>query len=198
MSYIFKNDSTLISDLINGNESAYVYLIKTYHKPLLYYAISLINDKEIAKDIVQDVFLLIWKNRNKLNKVYALKSYLYKITYHEFIDIYRKDNAVTNVEKAFMEALNDTVDESNIELLERKIAIVTENIAKLPPRCKEIFLLSKKEGLTNIEITNYLDISIKTVEGHMAKAYALLRKNSGDDLKTILFLLFSGNLKAKI
>ncbi|MCK0130832.1 sigma-70 family RNA polymerase sigma factor [Flavobacteriaceae bacterium F08102] len=186
----FKDSKVLISHLKEGKESAYVYLVKTYHTPLINYAVSLTNDRDMAKDIVQEVFLLIWKDRKKMGQIFALKSYLYKKTYHQFINMYRKNNAITTIEQAFLKALNNTVDDANKELLERKIAVVKESITKLPKRCKETFLLSKKEGLTNIEIAEYLNVSIKTVEGHLTKAYTLLRKNAGDQLKSVLFLLF--------
>ena len=77
-----------------------------------------------------------------------------------------------------MESLNEIVDEQNTDLLKRKIKSVTEGIVNLPKKCKETFLLSKNEGLTNIEIAEYLDISVKTVEGHLTKAFKLLRTNS--------------------
>lgn len=89
-----------------------------------------------------------------------------------------------------MEAIDEAIDDNNSELLQRKIAIVAEGIAQLPKRCKETFLLSKEEGLTNIEIAQYKNISLKTVEGHLTKAYHLLRERTGSQLKNILFLVF--------
>lgn len=89
-----------------------------------------------------------------------------------------------------MEALQEAVDNNNSEVLERKIALVHEGISKLPTRCRETFLLSKKEGLTNIEIAEYLDISVKTVEGHLTKAYKKLREQLSEKLKYVLFLIF--------
>ena len=76
-----------------------------------------------------------------------------------------------------MESLNK-IDEQNIDLLKEKIKSVTEGIGNLPKKCKETFMLSKNQGLTNIEIAEYLDVSVKTVEGHLTKAFKLLRTNS--------------------
>ncbi len=190
MSSKFKNESVLVSHLINGNEQAYIFLVKTYHNLLLNYAQSLTKDNAMAQDIVQDVFLFIWRDRKKLDRVYSLKNFLYKITYNQFVNKYRKSRAVTNLERSYIEALDEAIDDRNSELIKRKIAIVTEGITKLPKRCKETFLLSKKEGLTNIEIAEYLNVSVKTVEGHLTKAYQLLRERVGNQLKNILFLLF--------
>ena len=190
MSKKLKKQNDLIFRLKNGEDEAYVFLVKTYNKLLFSYAISLTNDRAMAQDIVQDVFFGIWKDRKKLNTSYNLKNYLFKITYNKFINQYHRNRAISSLERAYMESLNQIVDENNTELLKKKIELVKEGIANLPKKCKKTFLLSKKEGLTNIEIADYLDISIKTVEGHLTKAYQLLRKNIGNQIERILFLMF--------
>ena len=190
MSKKLKKQNDLIFRLKNGEDEAYVFLVKTYNKLLFSYAISFTNDRAMAQDIVQDVFFGIWKDRKKLNTSYNLKNYLFKITYNKFINQYHKNRAISSLERAYMESLNQIVDENNTELLKKKIELVKEGIANLPKKCKKTFLLSKKEGLTNIEIADYLDISIKTVEGHLTKAYQLLRKHIGNQIERILFLMF--------
>ncbi|MCK0114822.1 RNA polymerase sigma factor [Gelidibacter sp. F63206] len=190
MESIYKNNVNFIRLLKEGDEQAFVYLIKTYHRPLFTYALSLNNDYTLAEDIVQIAFLKTWEYRKRLNPDFSIKSFLYKIVYNEFINQYRRDKAISNLERTYIEALEEVMDDGNLELLERKIAIVAKEIKNLPSKCKEIFLLSKEEGLTNIEIAEHLNISVKTVEGHLTKAYHLLRKQAGNQLKSILFLLF--------
>ena len=170
-----------------GDEDAYVYLVTNYHKPLFVYAISLTNDSDIADDIVQNVFLKTWEYRKRLNPDYSIKSFLYKTTYNEFINQHNKRKVISRLELAYIEGLDEAIDENNSELINKKIAFINEGISILPPKCKETFLLSKKEGLTNIEIAEYLNLSIKTVEGHLTKAYHLLKKNVGTKLNKILF-----------
>jgi RNA polymerase sigma-70 factor (ECF subfamily) len=176
MLFSFTENSQLVESLKKGDEKAYVYLVKTYHKVLFVYTLSLTNDHHQSEDIVQTVFLKTWKFRNKLNPDYSIKSFLYKTTYNEFINQYHRTRALSVLEKVYVEGLKETIDEDNAEILERKIARVAEGIKNLPRKCKETFLLSKKEGLTNIEIAQYLNVSIKTVEGQISKAYNLLRK----------------------
>lgn len=190
MSSSYKDNAELIIHLQKGDENAYVYLVKTYHRPLFVYALSLTNDHDMAEDIVQDVFIKTWEFRLRLKSERNIKSFLYKITYNEFVNLYRKNQIVSELEKTYVEALDEAIDDGNAELLKQKIVILTESIDKLPEKCKEVFLLSKQEGLTNIEISEYLNISSKTVEGHLTKAYSFLREQIGDKLKTILFLLF--------
>lgn len=190
MESLYKNNVEFICHLRNGDEKAFVHLVKIYHRPLFAYALSLNNNPTLAEDIVQIVFLKTWENRHRLNQDYSIKSFLYKVTYNEFINEYHKSRALSKLESIYIEALNEVVDDSNLELLEQKIALVNKGIDNLPPKCKETFLLSKKEGLTNIEIASYLNISIKTVENHLTKAYTMLRKDFADKLKIILFILF--------
>lgn len=191
MKTIYKNNIDFIDHLKRGDEKAYVYLVETYHKPLFSYVLSLNADKALAEDIIQIVFLKTWEYRKRLNSNYSIKSFLYKSTYNEFINQYHKHRAISILEKAYIDALDDVVSEiDSKDLLAQKVALLTRGIDLLPPKCKETFLLSKKEGLTNIEIAEYLNVSIKTVEAQLTKAYKVLKNKIGEQLKSVLFLLF--------
>ena len=176
---LYDCNHSLISDLKSGNENAYTYIVTFYHKQLFSYALSLTNDDASAKDIVQNVFLKTWEFRKKLKPEYSIKNFLYKTTYNEFINQYHKNRKLSVLERTYMEALNEIAEDSNSEIFERKINLITEGIAKLPRKCKETFLLSKREGLTNLEIAEYLDVSVRTVEWQLNKAYNLLRAQAG-------------------
>lgn len=190
MSFSYIDNSGFIEHLKKGDEDAFEYLVSNYHKLLFVYVLSLNNDHASAEDIVQNVFIKTWEYRKRLNPDHSIKSFLYKTTYNEFINQYHKTRAISTLEKTYIEAIDEAIDEDNSELLERKIAFVNEGVKDLPPKCKETFLLSKKEGLTNIEIAEYMSVSIKTVEGQLTKAYNLLRTSVGNKLKGVLFLLF--------
>jgi len=193
MKIAFLNDKEFISSLKKGDSKGYQFLVTSYHQKLCVYANSLTNDSDLAEDIVQNVFMSIWKNRNKLKDQFAVKSYLYKSVYNEFIDQYRKKKAVLTLEKKHIDALTYIVEEEDEKSLEKLISIVKKEIDKLPPKCKQTFLLSKEEGLTNLEISEYLNISIKSVEAHITKAFSVLRKSIGNKVNGILFLLFGNN-----
>lgn len=81
------------------------------------------------------------------------------------------------------------IDEDD-ESFQSAVAAVQKEINKLPEKCKAIFILSKKEGLTNAEIAEHLNISIKTVEAQITKAFTILRAIFKDKLAHILFTLF--------
>jgi len=194
----FENQTALIEGLKMGNESAYGYLVDYYHNRLCVYANSLIKDNLIAEDIVQNVFIQVWEKRNKLKHDFSLENYLYKSVRNKFIDQYRKGKAVMALEKKYIAALELAVDEKD-EIQEQKILnILLDSIQELPPKCKQIFLMSKKEGLTNTEISEYLDISKKTVEGQITKAFGILKEKLGKKYEAVLMLIFGVNTKNNI
>jgi RNA polymerase sigma-70 factor (family 1) len=193
MKKTFLNDKEFISSLKRGDSKGYQFLVTSYYQKLCVYANSLTNDPHLAEDIVQNVFMSIWRNRNKLKEEFVIKSYLYKSVYNEFIDQYRKNKALLTLEKKHIDALNYIVEEEDEKSLKKLIYIVKKEIDKLPPKCKQTFLLSKEEGLTNLEISEYLNISIKSVEAHITKAFSVLRKSIGNKVNGILFLLFGNN-----
>lgn len=171
----YDNNEFLIEALKKGDDKAYTYLVDVYHHKLCVYANSLIKNVYVAEDIVQNVFMKIWEQRSRLKSNLSLKSFLYNSVYNEFIDQYRKNQSLFNLEKMYFDALNAAVIEEDPETIDRIISFINEEIKNLPPKCKEVFILSKKEGLTNIEIAEHLDVSIKTVEAQMTKAFSILR-----------------------
>jgi len=101
------------------------------------------------------------------------------------------------LEQKYYDALDKVVNEDENSFTEKAIKFITSEIQNLPPKCKEVFLLSREEGLTNIEIASYLNISVKSVEAHIHKGFSILRERLGDKVDSFLFLLF-GTSKSSI
>jgi RNA polymerase sigma-70 factor (family 1) len=190
----FNNNFFLAGQLKLGNSKAYDFLMDSFYQKLCGYAYSLSHDHAAAEDIVQNVFVATWSNKKNINPLFSMKSYLYKSVYNEFINQYRKNKPVFFLEKKYLESI-DVVVESSDENLDKLLKLLDKEIHKLPSKCKQIFLLNKKEGLTHIEISEYLNISVKTIEGHMTRAFKILRDKLGTDMKTIFFLLFGFSSK---
>jgi len=176
MTNCYTDNSQLINALKAGDSKAYSFLVDTYHHKLCVYAYSLIHDQDIAEDIVQNVYIRTWKKRENLKTNFYINSFLYKSVYNEFIDQYRKRKPFFPLEKKYIDAITTIVEKDDKHSLERIIKLVKQEIQNLPPKCKEIFLLSKEDGLNNKEIAEYKNISIKSVEGHITKAFNILRK----------------------
>ncbi|WP_298344236.1 sigma-70 family RNA polymerase sigma factor [uncultured Algibacter sp.] len=184
------NNISLINGLKKGDSKAYSLLVDTYHNKLCVYAYQLTNDRDYAKDVVQNVFINIWRIRLKLKDDFAVKSYLYRSVYNEFLNQERNRVHAIPLDKKNIDALSSILEEEDEKSLDRLMNLVKREIENLPPKCKQTFLLSKQEGLTNIEISEYLNVSIKSVEAHMTKAFSILRKTVGEKMQGILFLLF--------
>lgn len=189
----FTDNGILIESLKEGDAQAYTFLVDKYHHRLCVYAYNLTNDYDLAEDVVQNVFIKTWKHRLKLKPDFSIKSFLYRSVYNEFIDQYRKRKYVLPLEKKYIDALSTLVEDEDEKSLEKLIAMVKREIDNLPPKCKQTFLLSKQDGLTNIEIAEYLNISIKSVEAHITKAFSIIRKSIGDKAHGIFLLLFGFN-----
>lgn len=161
----------------NINREAYKTIVDMHYEDVYLYAKNLSRDEDIAKDLVQDVFLKLWNKRADIKKSVLIKNWLYKSCKNKFIDFTRRNKKdVFLLETIYVELLNDIIqeDENNIQ---QKLQIVEREIEQLPKKCQKVFILSKKEGLRNNEIAKHLNISLKTVEGHLTVAMKTLRKS---------------------
>ncbi|UOY05776.1 sigma-70 family RNA polymerase sigma factor [Muricauda sp. SCSIO 64092] len=184
------NKKRLVKGLIKGEEKAYAYLVDEYYKELCDYATNLSRDNFKSEDIVQNVIIQLWRKREKLDKTISIKNYLYRSVYNEFVDVYRKQMSITALEKKYIEGLDSFVETQDESRTFKLLTAVEKEIELLPPKCKETFLLSKKEGLTYNEIADYLNISVNTVEKNMVRAFSILRKKMKQKVNHLLFFLF--------
>ena len=191
---LFFNQKKLIKELKKGNSLAYAYLVDLHYKELCNYATSLARDDFKSEDIVQNVIVRLWQQREKLNPNISIKNYLYKSVYNEFIDHYRKDLSISVLERKYIEVMDSFIEVKEEDETKRLISLVEKEIEQLPNKCKETFLLSKKNGLTYKEIAEYKNVSVNTIEKQMVKAFSILRKKLKDKMRSLLFILF-GKLK---
>ncbi len=185
----YRDDSELIESLRSGEEKAFVYLVDQYNQRLYGYALTLTKDHTEAEDILQNVFLRAWEKRKKMNITNSLQNYLYKSVRNEFLNQYKKTRSTMILEQKYFEALEkvtSTQDENEFQIT---LARITKEIQNLPPKCREVFIMSRKEGLTNLEISEYLNISVKTVEAQITKAFSVLKKELDEKCITVYFML---------
>ena len=186
------NNKELNILLRKGDNRAYHQIFDLYYSDLYNYASRIISDKYLLDDTVQDVFVNLYKNRDKIKLDVSLKAYLYKSTYNHCIDIIRHNN----IQARYLDGevmdfyLSEMMRDPEVitKLKDEDIKIAIDNaLNKLPPKCREIFRLKKIEGYSGSEISKKLNISLKTVESQMTIAYSRLRK----DLKWLLFFIIS-------
>lgn len=167
-----------------GKEEAFAYVFRMYYSPLLNYAGRILKDVEAANDVVQECFCRLYERRRELRKELQVRPYLYKSVYNACMDAIKHQKVESNY---INQELLDFYFSKVVETPEAEQALLDEDlkgaiqdaINKLPERCREIFVLSKVDGLSNKQIAEQLNISMKTVEAQMTTAFVRLRKELG-------------------
>ncbi len=161
-----------------GDVKEFEKLFRKYYPVLCLFARRYVNDMDSAEEIVQDLFYKLWKDRELIDIKTSIKAYLYQAVKNKALKVI-DHNTVKQKHAAFVKQDSDRVlvDESDsIEVAELNEAI-TRTLNQLPERCREIFILSRFDGLKYQEIADRLSISIKTVEANMGKALQLFRSS---------------------
>ena len=158
---------------------------RLYYRPLCMYATSLLGDTNSVEDIVMECFIRWWNKIKANTPVLNTKSYLFISVRNACYDANKHTSSTpsfVDIEKAEDKAdINE--DEDNSE----RAAQLWTAIDSLPKRCREIFLMSKRDQDTYAEIAEKLHLSIKTVEAQITKAYKILR----GEARKIYFFIFS-------
>jgi len=161
-------------------------LFMKHHKELIGLSYNIVRDRDAAKDVVQEVFVKLWKNKDSLEFGERIKHYLFKATAHASLNHLRGQRKYYRLED--FEQINDLAVQSGVETTSFKELELKSRqaIDRLPHQCKAIFILSRHEGLKYQEIADILGLSLKTVENQMGIALGKLRQ----DLKPFLSLEF--------
>jgi RNA polymerase sigma-70 factor, ECF subfamily len=169
--------------LKEGDEKAFEIIFHAYYGALVNFSDEYLHDREASRNIVQTVFMKLWEKRDSVMETESLKSYLYTLTRNESISYLRHlkvSRRFTEVSQAAMEDLQlnqealESLDFSRIDLgmIEK---VILDTLETMPERCREVFILSRYEGLKNQEIASKLDISLKAVEGNITRALRIFR-----------------------
>ncbi|MCK0159108.1 RNA polymerase sigma factor [Allomuricauda sp. F6463D] len=160
-----------------GDRVVFKKTMVLYYDELYIYAKSLSRDELLAKDLVQETFFGLWQKKENISVNTVLKGWLYKTLKNKYLDHIKKYRKETYFfERTFSETMDSVVKEECQNNLSQKLELLDIEILNLPKKCKQVLIMSKKEGLTNIEISDYLGISVKTVEGHLSNAYKILKE----------------------
>ena len=167
-----------VKEFSRGNIKAFDFFYSIYCPRLQQFVYGLIKTRSETEEIVQDVFVKLWINRDKLKNYNSFESYLFTIAYNTALGYLRKKAT----EKSYIEYVKSVqvVSEEAIaeEILDLSIfnQKLEEAINSMPPRQREVFKLKHKENFTYKEIAKKLNISVNTVENHMVKSHNFLKK----------------------
>lgn len=156
-------------------------LFRRYHKILCNHAIRFVYSKEIAEDIVSEVYCRLWKSKAYANITTSYRFYLMRSVRNEAYNYLKSEFHKTNlVELSGTMPSGDHLRPDQMAYMEEITGRIQRLIEGLPPQCRKIFLLSRYEGKKQHVIASELDISLKTVEAHIGKALTSLRSGLKD------------------
>ncbi|MBI9068918.1 MAG: RNA polymerase sigma-70 factor [Salinivirgaceae bacterium] len=171
-----KNEIKTLKEIKKGNIKEYENLFRSNYAALCGYALKLLKDPDLAEEMVQELFYIIWKNRKSLYVNVSLKSYLYKSVYNKCMH-YFEHKKVEEKYASYIKHCN----ESNYSIDEAMntgelYSVYKKILNNLPERSRQIFKLSRNYGFKYQEIAEKLSISVKTVEANMGKALKAFRQ----------------------
>lgn len=187
-----KKESNIESDFLSKKDKkSFEIIFKAYYAQLVRYAFLYVKEKEVAEEVVQDVFLTIWEKKESILISTSLKSYLFRAVYNKSLN---QLNAIKHKE-AYKEYNLLQIEAEQNQCFEK----VTEDellnkihraIEELPAERKKVFNLVKIEGYKYKEVADKLGISIKTVENQMGSALKFIRDKMGNAFMFVVILMF--------
>lgn len=176
LDYSTYTDDELLARLKNGDENAYAQLYRRYWSVLYVHSRNMLRDEEEAKDIVQDIFTMLWNKRAKIQGDVAVKPYLYTAVRNHTLNRINRGKLKDRYLGSLAEYLAKGEKLTDEQVCYRDYAArIERGIECFSPRMKQIFELSRKEGLTNKAIADALAISDHTVKKTIGRALKLLR-----------------------
>jgi RNA polymerase sigma-70 factor (family 1) len=185
------DDQQLAAAISKGDKNAFEQLFVRYYARLVVFAGRFVDDDDTARELVQDVFVAFFEKRESIAIHTSLKSHLYQSVRNRCLNHIKRERLVNSHHQTIY--LNNRDDEayfeSSIEQTELE-AQIFGLIKALPQKCREVFEMSRFEGIKNDDIAEKLQISKRTVETQISKALKFLRDNLPANLLWLFVLLF--------
>lgn len=177
----------MIKGIAKGEEQAFKYLFDSYYQLLVTFAFRYVQDLDTARNIVQEVFVVLFEKRTEIHIHTSLKSHLYQSVRNRALNLIKREKMQREHHGRIMDERVETVEHYEdwmVDELENRIGVVVD---KLPLQCRKIFRMSRRDGIPNADIAQELSISKRTVETQISKA---LRKIREDLLKNGYLSIF--------
>jgi RNA polymerase sigma-70 factor (ECF subfamily) len=190
-----EQDITIISQLRKGDEDAYRYLFTHYYADLYKVAFLYVDNPFVAEDLVEDLILNLWQQRESLDIHTSLRAYLFTAIRRRSLNYLKEAHRTHEValsediaSSVFSETETNPLGKLVEKELEEKIALCVE---QLPKECRTVFTLSRYKKLSYEVIAEQLGITINTVGYHISNALAILRKQLSEYLPALLTVALS-------
>lgn len=171
------NDSDIVRRIRKGDKKEFESLFRSSYTSLVRYAQTIIKDYDTSEEIVQELFFRLWQDRENLKIESSLKGYLFRSVHNRCLHYIEHQKVVDKHAGEMVSTLNETSEPVTEEIyyneLQEKVSRV---LARLPEKCRQIFSMSRFEGMKYNEIAEKLSVSMKTVEANMGIALKEFRK----------------------
>ncbi|MGN1233185.1 MAG: RNA polymerase sigma-70 factor [Candidatus Cryptobacteroides sp.] len=180
----YSADIPYLERLGKGDKDAFAALYRKYAGQCANFALTLLKDKDAARDITHDVFVRIWNQREHIAGVTSFSSYLYKMMRNEVLLFCGR----TQINRRYLDYLSSVSEEfraftdEETDLEDLRISVATA-VDRMPEQRARVFTMSRMEGLSHQKIAELLGISVRTVEKHITNALLDIREEIKDNLK---------------
>lgn len=175
-----------------NDRNAFERLFRRYYRVLCDYGRSILGDRELAEDVVQEVFIYFWNNREVIHIQMSVKAYLYTAVRHGALNVLKKQLIERKHNPQLTEFVEFLQTSEYSDEEQEEINRIRRVMAELPKQCLKVFLMSAVDGKKYQDIADELDISINTVKTHISKAYRLIREKTSGDMPLVLLVFATG------
>ena len=183
------SDDYLLELLKQDDHIAYSEIYSRYSKLLYVFAYKRLKNREDVKDLIHELFLSLWKDRENIADKYVLAAYLYSSLRNKIINVITHKKVATTYIDSFAKYLSNVSKDTDYLVRHNQLEkFIEKEIASLNPRTKEVFELSRKANFTRKQIAEHLDISEETVKSHMHGALKILKLKFGIFSFILLFI----------
>lgn len=170
------NNEINILALSKGSIKDFDTLFITYYPKVKLFLVSMLANEEEAEDLAQDTFMRLWQRKELLMNVSNLNAYIYQTVKHILYSSLERKKGILNTDIESAAELQSTEEVEDIVYKHELEDIISKAIENMPPQRRQVFCMSRRQGLSTEEISQRLGISKRTVETHISMALATLRK----------------------
>lgn len=183
------NDTALAEKFRLGDDAAFREIYIRYDKLLFIFALRKLEDRDEAMDVVQDIFMWVLRNREKFAVNTSLSSYLYKSVLHKILDIFRHQKTIRRYIDQGEHYIEVDSQETDYLIREKQVMeMIDREIAAMPPRMREVYMLKHMQHLNSAQIAEQLGISEHTVLVHLQRGSKQMRDKLGLLIPVLYFL----------
>jgi RNA polymerase sigma-70 factor (family 1) len=178
-----ENERIIVERLREGGLEAFEIIYNYYFELLFLFSKKYLRNDAEAEELIQQVFLKIWEKRESINPGLSFKAFIFKIVLNDIYNHIRKKRYENITSNIYLESVPNYTESTQELIFYRNLKEKLDKLIKnLPPKRREIFMLSRKRGLSNNDIADALDLSVRTVENQLHRALNYLKENLREDL----------------